>query len=104
MNRKDAVLTQQIAHISMRDAESLKIIALLTMAFLPGTWAATFIGLPMFDWTASSGAMILRSRWFWVYWAITLPLTLIVFLVWPFWLKHKRQQRPLPQVDIDAEG
>ena len=45
--------------------------------------------MSMFNWQAPPGTNILSSR-FWVYWAVTIPLTLLVLTVWLFWLHlHK---------------
>ena len=84
----------------------MKGIALLTMVFLPGTYAAvslnptstpttsppfpplssalkprtnkkTFLAMPLFDFSNSSGAPTVKTG-FWIYWAITIPLTTIV--------------------------
>ena len=48
--------------------------------------------MSMFNWQASGTDPVLSSR-FWIYWAVTLPLTLLVFSVWLFWLhKHKEHE------------
>ena len=44
----------------------------------------------MFNWQAPKGAAVLSSR-FWIYWAITGPLTLLVFAIWFFWLRTHRK-------------
>lgn len=31
----------------------------------------------MFNWQASDGSQIV-SRWFWVYWAVAVPLTVVI--------------------------
>ena len=50
--------------------------------------------MSMFNWQASGTDRVLSSR-FWIYWAVTLPLTLLVFSVWLFWLhQHKKHEPP----------
>jgi hypothetical protein len=56
----------------------MKTIAFMTMAFLPATFFAALFALPLFDWSASP---VIQKR-FWVYWATTLPVTLLVFIIW----------------------
>lgn len=41
----------------------------------------------MFNWQASGSDTVLSSR-FWICWAVTLPLTLMMFSVWLSWLQH----------------
>ena len=39
--------------------------------------------IPFFDW--QNDALI--TRHFWLYWAITIPLTMFVLLVWTIWIR-----------------
>lgn len=44
----------------------------------------------MFDWSAPAGTKVVSER-FWVYWAITVPATLVVMLFfWVFVIVHLR--------------
>jgi hypothetical protein len=40
----------------------------------------------MFNWEAQDDEKVL-SGYFWVYWAITLPITAFVLLIWMAWYK-----------------
>jgi hypothetical protein len=40
----------------------------------------------MFDWQAQGDEKVLSGN-FWVYWAVTLPVTAIVLAVWALWSK-----------------
>ena len=42
--------------------------------------------MSMFNWQAPKGDPVLSSR-FWIYWAVTVPLTLTVFLAWLLWYR-----------------
>lgn len=48
--------------------------------------------MPMFDWNASPSEAV--SGHFWVYWAVTLPLTLAVIGVWLLWINPKKLSLP----------
>lgn len=39
--------------------------------------------MPLFAWELESGQSI--SDQFWVYWAVTLPLTVVVIIIWIIW-------------------
>ncbi|KAH2097220.1 hypothetical protein KXW65_003610 [Aspergillus fumigatus] len=49
-----------IARAARRDSSSMKIIALLTMLFLPGTYISSLFAMPLFDWTAMKGDILYR--------------------------------------------
>ncbi|KAL3460037.1 hypothetical protein BJX64DRAFT_290685 [Aspergillus heterothallicus] len=93
--------TQQIAEASKRDTTAMKAIALLTMFFLPPTFAATFIAMPVFDFSAPAGGIIARQS-FWVYWAITAPLTLLVLGMYFAYLWYT--ERRLRAEDRSGDG
>ena len=67
-----------------RDSKSMKAIAAVTMCFLPGTFVSSLFAMPMFNWDASGSARSI-DRHFWIYWAVTLPLTVVVIVVWLAW-------------------
>ncbi|KAF2812177.1 uncharacterized protein BDZ99DRAFT_347708, partial [Mytilinidion resinicola] len=75
--------SRMIAAESKRDSTSMKTIAVVTMTFLPGTFIAAIFSMPMFQWDATSPTDVVNKR-FWVYWSITIPLTLLTFLAWFF--------------------
>ncbi|KAK6824973.1 hypothetical protein PG987_012467 [Apiospora arundinis] len=78
-----AELGAEIAAASKRDIASMKTVAVLTMAFLPATFFAALFAIPSLDWkgAADGGESVIQSN-FWVYWAFTLPATVLVFVIW----------------------
>lgn len=84
---KLAASSTRIAEDTKRDSSSMKTVAVMTMAFLPGTFVAALLALPSFDWGPAAGQ-------FWVYWAVTIPSTILVFLIWGLltngrWVKER---------------
>lgn len=53
----------------------MKAIAAVTMFFLPGTFAASIVAMPIFQWTAPAGGDVVGQR-IGVYWAVAVALTL----------------------------
>ena len=51
------------------------------------TLAQTFFSMGMINWTPSAGAKPTVTPYVWVYWAIAVPLTIIVIIVWRIWWK-----------------
>ncbi|KAI1360179.1 hypothetical protein F5Y08DRAFT_348967 [Xylaria arbuscula] len=68
-----------LAESARRDTASMKTIAVMTMAFLPGTFFAALFSVPeLLRWDRE---VVVGDR-FWVYWVFTLPVTAFVFLTW----------------------
>lgn len=82
----------------------MKALAVITAIFLPGEFIGTLFGMSMFDWLAPSkdeeeaasakaGAGVggepesdeILSHQFWVYWIISIPLTLFILFIWRAW-------------------
>ncbi|KAI1339686.1 hypothetical protein F5Y15DRAFT_415606 [Xylariaceae sp. FL0016] len=78
VNTELAESSRHIAEAAKRDSSSMKTVAIMTMAFLPGTFIAALFAVPSLNWDSNS---VVQSN-FWVYWAFTLPATALVFLIW----------------------
>lgn len=70
----------------------MKTLAAVTVAFLPGTFVAAFFAMPLFEWKAISDGMVVSKR-FWIYWAVTVPLTFLTLLIWVLWTRPARMHR-----------
>ncbi|KAF2667557.1 hypothetical protein BT63DRAFT_480505 [Microthyrium microscopicum] len=70
--------SKTLAISSKHDSSSMKTVAVMTMAFLPGTFFAALFALPLLQWTEPG---VIRRN-FWIYWAFTLPFTALIFLLW----------------------
>lgn len=79
----------QLAKLASRDSSSMKVVAVMTMAFLPATFFAALFSVPSLQW--DSEEEIVSSR-FWIYWAFTLPCTALVFAAW-LALTNRREVR-----------
>lgn len=56
----------------------MKTMAVMAMAFLPGTFLAALFAIPSLEWTGDPWTGVIRPN-HWVYWAFTLPATALVF-------------------------
>lgn len=103
ISRSIALDSKKLAEASTRDSSSMKAIAVLTMVFLPSTAVATIFSMGPF-WTNEPGSVPSVSSEFWLYWAVTLPLTTVVLMVWQTWLwiYQKRQRRSLKDIEEAA--
>ena len=84
--------SKAIAEAAKRDSASMKTIAVLGTVFLPGAFVSALFAIPLFDWDAPR---VVKPR-FWIFWAVTVPLTAVVILgywVWTKWSGRKEDAR-----------
>ncbi|KAL0573784.1 hypothetical protein V5O48_008171 [Marasmius crinis-equi] len=91
VTQQDAANNIGLAMDMRKDSASMTAIATLTMLFLPGTFAASVLSAGIFS--ASISNTIEVSGMWWLFVAITIPLTVIVMVSW--WIYHKRMMRSL---------
>ncbi|CAN9385152.1 unnamed protein product [Alternaria alternata] len=81
-----------IANTTKEDSYAMRTIAIMSIIFLPGTFVSSFFSMDMFDWQAPKGTSVVSFR-FWIYWAVTAPLTAVVVSIWFLWLRtHKKHE------------
>ncbi|RYP19663.1 hypothetical protein DL765_003256 [Monosporascus sp. GIB2] len=117
MAQEDNNLNARMAVASTRDSSSMKALAVITALFLPGDFIGTLFGVEMFNWqrgTAGDPAVtddtndelpnpvIMPS--FWVYWAVTIPLTLFIIMLWrAWWVNQDRYFRRHLSMELSNE-
>ncbi len=87
-------LNSRIAATTGLDSVAMKALAFVTIIFLPLSFVASLLSIPMFDWQASSDdgssdQSVVSSR-FWIYWVVSVPLMVALFLGWHFWWKREK--------------
>ncbi|KAK8246551.1 hypothetical protein HDK90DRAFT_13947 [Phyllosticta capitalensis] len=68
----------EIANASKRDSSSMKSLAVLSIIFLPPSTIAAIVSVPMLSWQPSD---------FWIFWAITVPITAVTIVLWAAWMR-----------------
>ncbi|QIW97052.1 hypothetical protein AMS68_002570 [Peltaster fructicola] len=92
LNIEIAKSTAQVAEETRQDSAAMKTIAVLTLTFLPGTGIASFFSMNnMFNFNPDEGESIV-SGWIWLYFAITVPLTILIFALWGLWFKVSQRR------------
>ncbi|RVX66918.1 hypothetical protein B0A52_09042 [Exophiala mesophila] len=79
--------TQILARESKRDSTAMKAIAFVTMIFLPGTFLSSVFSMNLFEWDAPNSSDVVNHR-MWVYWAVAVPLTIMVVVFYLLWEKY----------------
>ncbi|KAL8653138.1 MAG: hypothetical protein Q9226_003963 [Calogaya cf. arnoldii] len=85
--------SRRIAFETRRDSDAMKTIAALTMVFLPGTFVATLFGMVFFTVDNASGSRFQVNPLWWIYLAVTIPLTMLTIAIWRGWLSLVRKSR-----------
>ncbi|KAK0706220.1 hypothetical protein B0T26DRAFT_655937 [Lasiosphaeria miniovina] len=104
-----ASATRSIAASSLQDSSSMKMLALVAMFFLPGSFVAALFSTPLFVWddgaaqqaaaAAHTGPLAVATRpQFALFWAISVPMTVAIFVLYAVWMvrqkkKDKRRRR-----------
>lgn len=89
LNLEIAFQQRQLIHTTKRETEGQKTIATLGIIFLPPTVISGIFSTTFFNFgNADPSGTEVVSRYFWVFWAITLPVTVLIylgFLVYTHW-------------------
>lgn len=84
---RDSSTTIEISRAAKRDSEVMRGIAIVTMVFLPATFAATFFSMVFFHVGDETSVRLTVDKRIWLYPTVTVPLTLLMgwlYLHWSF--------------------
>ncbi|KAL8801531.1 MAG: hypothetical protein Q9182_004373 [Xanthomendoza sp. 2 TL-2023] len=95
--------SRKIAFETRRDSDAMKTIAALTMVFLPGTFVATLFGMAFFTVDSGSGSGFHVNSLWWIYLAVTIPLTMLTIGVWRGWLRMARRLKIQDEERMDLK-
>ncbi|KAI5863121.1 hypothetical protein GGS23DRAFT_54218 [Durotheca rogersii] len=110
LNLEMAAQQRRLAHASKRDGTAMKTLSLLGAVFLPGTFISSVFSMTFFDFNVgpnygdpsdSSGEGAQVSNLLWVYFAVTVPLTLVILLCW--YVIDMRREKRYAKEDEDIE-
>ncbi|KAI1818729.1 hypothetical protein GGS20DRAFT_2357 [Poronia punctata] len=90
---------RRLAHASKRDSTAMKTLSLLGAVFLPGTFLSSVFSMTFFDFKVGDGTEV--SSELWVYFVITIPLTL--FIVGAWWGLGRLRERRYESEDRKME-
>lgn len=90
------------ALIMMDDSAALKTLAFVTFTFLPPTFICAVFSMSFFNYDQSLGWRV--SGKFWVYWAVTVPTTIISGALWFYWQRNPPSRRFQDRVDAFSRG
>ncbi|KAL4972040.1 hypothetical protein BDW66DRAFT_145002 [Aspergillus desertorum] len=79
------LVSQGFGRDARTDSNMMKTVAVVSMVYLPGTFVSGLFGTNFFSFQADPGNTWLMADEFWLYWAVTLPLTLATVVIWAIW-------------------
>ncbi|KIW63289.1 hypothetical protein, variant [Phialophora macrospora] len=112
----DALTMIRLARASRSDSNTMKAITILTMVFLPATFVCSLFSTGFFDFTAAAdedgsnlGATHRTMRiagQFWIYFAVAVPLTILVLSICAAWLQWSARQEDDggDKASVEAKG
>ncbi|KAI9740653.1 MAG: hypothetical protein M1818_004617 [Claussenomyces sp. TS43310] len=92
---------RKLAHASKRDAGAQKTVALLGAVFLPGAFLSSVFSMTFFNFQDPNPDGTWVSPQFWIYWAVALPLTVLIVGWWYVW--ERRREKRYEQEDSALE-
>ncbi|KAI1768814.1 hypothetical protein GGR53DRAFT_311333 [Hypoxylon sp. FL1150] len=110
LNLEIASQQRRLAHATKRDGTAMKTLSLLGAVFLPGTFMASVFSMTFFDFNVgpnngdpsdSSGGGAQVSNELWLYFVVTIPLTLVIVLSWYF--IDRRREKKYMEEDVEIE-
>ncbi|KAI0480678.1 hypothetical protein GGR56DRAFT_627105 [Xylariaceae sp. FL0804] len=104
LNLEMAIQQKRLAHASKRDSTAMKTLSLLGAIFLPGTFLASVFSMTFFNFNVGdggSGKGAEVSQELWIYFVITIPLTVVIVGSW--WLLERRREKIYADEDHHIE-
>ncbi|KAF7538524.1 hypothetical protein G7054_g2931 [Neopestalotiopsis clavispora] len=101
-----SIISQKDSREGISTAQSAFVFTFITALFLPCTVVASIFSMSMFDWQPETDSGSYISDKFWIYWTISIPLTIVVMVGWYWWsLKGmKLWDRSSSEDNKDAKG
>lgn len=94
---------RKLAHKAKRDSAAMKTISLLGAIFFPGAFLASMFSTSFFDFSTSTEAhQEMVSSTFWIYWVITIPVTMAIVGAWWVWEKKRDERYEREDRDLEA--
>ncbi|KAJ8065243.1 hypothetical protein OCU04_005945 [Sclerotinia nivalis] len=99
LNFQMAKEQRQLAHAAKRDSSTMKTISLLSAIFFPGVYLASVFSMTFFNFQNDGTPAVSES--FWLYWAVTIPCTMIIVGWWYIWEKKRERRYNLEDIDLE---
>ncbi|KAK1148192.1 hypothetical protein N8T08_010837 [Aspergillus melleus] len=84
------IVSQRYGRDAQSDSAMMKTVGVVSLVYLPGTFvsltgAKGLFGTNFFDFAPGDDSDWKTASTFWMYWAVTIPLTLVTVVIWALW-------------------
>lgn len=95
---------QSIAEKNRRDSSSMRVLTIITMIYLPCTIVSNFYSTQFVNQVEvdDGSTRMSYAQNAWVFFAISIPLTIFTFLVWYSWI-HMEYMRNLVAAQLSSK-
>jgi hypothetical protein len=93
---------RRLAHASKRDSDSVKTLSLLGAVFLPATFISSVFSMTFFNFQPEGDPPPIISPLLWVYFVITVPVTLVIVMAWRWWDRRRETKYAAEDKDLEA--
>lgn len=101
-SQRDTQLNIEIAGSTKRDSELMRVIAVVTMLFLPATCIATIFSMTFFHLDQGGSLGVLVDGSIWKYAAVTVPITATLCVCYCMWsYRFDRSNSSLPRQSME---
>lgn len=100
ISRDIALRSQQISEDMKKDSVSMKMIAIMTMFFLPGTSFSAVLAMPFF----ATNEYLTDARQVWIWTVLTVLTTAVAYAFYYFWRKHDEKGEPKRREDSETNN
>ncbi|CAI4217886.1 unnamed protein product [Parascedosporium putredinis] len=90
-----------VAHAAKHDGTAMKTLSLLGAIFLPGTYLASVFSMTFFDFASDADPIISTNLW--IYFAITIPVTLLIVGTWIFFNQRRKDKFRRDQATVEGD-
>ncbi|KAH7138860.1 hypothetical protein B0J11DRAFT_574805 [Dendryphion nanum] len=102
VTQRESRVMVELGAISRKDSTNMRSIAVVGLLYLPGTFISGLFGMNFFDFDASAEKESWRvSDKFWLYWAITIPVTALTVMIWVVFFHAKALKRIFGRLFLD---
>ncbi|ETS78430.1 hypothetical protein PFICI_10492 [Pestalotiopsis fici W106-1] len=85
--------TEDMSNNMLKDSLAMRIITLVTLVFLPGTFVSGFFGMGFFTIDSDDGGKWVISPQLWVYFAAAIPVTALTLAFWRWRNRRAKAKR-----------
>ncbi|KAF8859385.1 hypothetical protein BDZ45DRAFT_361920 [Acephala macrosclerotiorum] len=75
------------------DSVTVRVVGIVTLIYLPATFVTSLLGMNLFSFQTSQGSGFQISKQFWIFFLITIPLTVITVGSWLVAIKRKDKKK-----------